>query len=290
MINFYFFLVIAKVEDFRNRDTYPVVLQAFIELVFVGIPLCVSSVAHVYYLKSVSTPQFHDQYKMSILHCVLLFCYSHVNEITTPFTILALALQRFFKVCFPFQANKPEFSKYQLIANVVITGLPLLVVTADAVFIAYGYESAVSRFDFCYAGFFLNEDRRDLIGGIVFFMVPVAVSFCLYFAIGRGLMKMTTMQERNTQLTILFMVTCMLWLVFWLPERILSIYFHQTETLIGASKMFYITLSLKDFFTLFFSIIQPAILLLCYRPVQEPIVNLYKKIREKCGCSSSSSS
>ena len=282
LVNLYFLVIISIKGSFRNVDTYPVALQAFIALVFVGFASTLEAIVHFWFFwKNEPDVRYHED---TILYCVCTFGFSHMNEISTPMIMLALAIQRFFKVCKPFIANRPEFRKYQLLGNAILTILPFLILTIHAVAVIYRYDAGWYLRQLCYAGFFWDTTYRATIGGAIFFYIPVMVCAVLYVFVGKSLMKMTTMEARNRQLTRIFMASCILWFVFWLPERVMHFYYENNKSLLGKSKLFHFFLNRNDFFTHFFSLLQPVVIVLSYRPLQEPFTKFYYKIRGKCGC------
>ena len=282
LVNLYFLVIISIKADFRNVDTYPVALQGFLALVFVSFALTSEAIVRFWYFETIETGE--TNYESHIFSCACTFGYSHMNEISTPIIMLALAIQRFFKVCKPFISNQPEFLKYQLRGNVILTVLPFLVLTIHVVAVVYRYDGSWNMQQLCYAGFFWDTTYRATIGGAIFFYVPVMVCAVLYVFVGKSLMAMTTMEDRNRQLTTIFMTSCVLWFLFWLPERIMYLYYENMSStfLLGKSKLFHFFLNRNDFFTHFFSLLQPIVIVLSYRPLHEPIVNLYNKVLETC--------
>ena len=137
LANSYFIIIIALQDSFRNRDTYPVALKAFLDLVFVGLATCLEGAFYRWYFLQNETSRDHED---TIFYCVCMFGFSHMNEISTPMTLLALAIQRYFKVCKPFIANQPKFSRYQKWSNVVVTIVPLIIVSLHAAVIVYRYD------------------------------------------------------------------------------------------------------------------------------------------------------
>ena len=270
----------------RNREMYPVALQAFVDFFFVGVALCVDSALHFWAIAT-SRPG-NEEWHNSIPHCICLFGFSILNEISTPMTTLALAVHRFYKVIKPFTANAPNFSKYVLWGNIAITIIPLLVMVPNVVAVVKSPSSYLGQT--CYAGMFGNETKRIRIGSVVFFGVPALLCLVLYIIIGRGLLRMRTMQKRNRQLTIIFMVSCLLWFVFWLPERFLHFYMGvegdevDLSFYLDRSKVFFFFYSERELFSMFFSLVQPVFIILSYKPLREPIALFYRNLRGKCDC------
>ena len=119
---------------------------------------------------------------------------------------------------------------------------------------------------------------RRVFNGIVFWFLPVAVCFILYVRVGTKLRSMLTRRGRNKVLTILFLVSCLAWFFFWLPEHLVfttldmeALYLSNPKTSTGFV-VFYL------YFSLLFSASQPLILIVCYRPLWEPVVGLFDKI------------
>ena len=277
LVNLYFLVIISIQASFRNVDTYPVALQAFIALVFVGFTSTLEAIVHFWYFWT-NEPD-GESHENTILYCVCTFGFSHMNEISTPMIMLGLAIQRFFKVCKPFVSNRPEFRTYQLWGNVILTILPCFILTIHVVAVVYVYRYNATGYlrQVCYSGFFWNTTYRATIGGAIFFYIPVMICAVLYVFVGKSLMAMTTMEARNRQLSIIFMTSCVLWFLFWLPERIMKQYYANNESILGKSKLFHFFFNRHNFFTQIFSFLQPVVILISYRPLQEPIINFYKK-------------
>ena len=266
---------------------YPIALQAFVDLFFVGLATCVDSVLHYRSLNN-STMEV-GQWQGTVLHCVCSFGFSIMNEISTPMTMLALAIQRFFIVCKPFVANQPTFSKYILWGNIAITVIPLLLMIPNIITVLYLRHDGRFLEPICYAGMFVLGEYRNLFGSIIFFGVPALVCVVLYIFIGRALLKMRTMEARNRCLTLIFMVSCLLWFLFWLPDRFLNFYWSRNITVndmsdvLARGKFYFFFITRRDVFTRLFSLCQPVVVILSYRSFKEPLVTFYKKVREKCG-------
>ena len=259
------------------------------DLLFVGVACSMEAISQYWFFGSKMYLTQLRAYEDTILYCVWSFGFSLMNEISTPLTMLALAIQRYFKVCRPFVANRRVFSKYQLWGNIIITAIPVLLIIPHAVVVFYRYNPVLNFRQICYAGFFVEPLYRASLGGTLFFYLPVTICGVLYIFVGRSLLNMTTMEARNRQLTIIFMFSCLLWFLFWLPERIMYHYYETIETVYGRSKTFHFFMNKRDFITKLFSLIQPVIIVLSYRPLQEPIANLCKKLNEKCRCSANNS-
>ena len=237
LVNLYFLVIISIKASFRNVDTYPVALQGFIALVFVGFALTSEAIVKFRFLKTVEAGD--ETYENTAFFCVCTFEFSHMDEISTPMIMMALAIQRFFKVCKPFVSNRPNFRKYQLWGNAILTILPLMVLTIHVAAVVYRYDGSEYLRQVCYAGFFWDARYRVTIGGAIFFHIPVMICAVFYVFVGKSLMALTTMEARNRQLTRIFMASCILWFLFWLPERIMHFYYENSKSLLGKSKLFH---------------------------------------------------
>ena len=291
IVNAYFLSIIALNAEFRNRETYPVALQAVMDLMFVGVASIAEAIGEYRY--STTDTGATAYWQSGLFHCICTLSFSHMNEIATPMTMIALSVQRFFHVCYPFIANGRRFSRHVFRGNVIITILPFLLIipsVARVIYLQVFHPNTFFMRNVCYSGIFWSDSLRVLIGGAIFFILPVTFCAVLYFFVGRRLFQMTTMQTRNRQLTILFMVSCLLWVVLWLPEKIMVYYYQNLDNmndLLGKSQAFHFFFNRQDFFTRIFSITQPLILVFCYRPLHQPILSFFKKLREKCGCGGS---
>ena len=176
-------------------------------------------------------------------------------------------------VCRPFLSA--EFPKYFMRLNILVTVLILILILSNGVFTGVGFYLGKN---YCEDGIFMERYNRSLIGGTLFYFLPAVVCIVLYTLVGRVVRNMKQEQERNKQLTVIFFLSCMLWLLLWLPERVFGIYFEHSNPK-EYSDFLIVFCSVHLTSTLLFSLIQPLLMILSYKPLLEPILTARSKIK-----------
>ena len=105
----------ATLEVLRNLDYYPVFLQSITDFISVGIASLISGIININIAykpmdQSELTARDPTEIEATIL-CICQFGYTIVNKYSTPFTMLAIAMQRFYQICYPIDANAPRGKK-----------------------------------------------------------------------------------------------------------------------------------------------------------------------------------
>ena len=189
----------------------------------------------------------------------------------------SVAIFRYIVVCHPVFSKQPVFAKVRKYINIFITLLTMAAIITNAGYVAYHFEPySPLKIGVCGQSFFKTDRQKALVEGVAFFFTPAAVCLVLYSFVGRKLWKTTTMQKRNRQLTALFLCSCVMWVVFWTPEKIFGFLSNDDSRFTSRGKYFYIFLRLRFTIIHFFSMIQPIILVFCYRPPFEPLQKLLR--------------
>ena len=283
----------AALEDMRSLDYYPVFLQSITDFISVGIASLTSGIININVpYKANDFLMFSTRDPTEVqgrIICVCQFGYTIVNKYSTPFTMLAIAMQRFYQICYPFDANTPRGEKIWRIICSVVTVVPITLIAPEFIYVAWrGFPFEDRRKTkglqgtICELGLLEHNPKvRRVFNGLVFWFLPAVVCFILYARVGTTLRSMVTRRGRNRLLTILFLVSCLAWFIFWLPEHLVFATLDVELFLLSNPKagtgfaVFYL------YFSLLFSATQPLVLIVCYRPLWKPILGLIKKL-EKC--------
>ena len=199
--------------------------------------------------------------------------------------MLAVAIERFYMVCKPFDVNSQQFTKMKKTISILITILPVVFLAPEFAFVIfrsipfqYGIWDGLNRSSCEFGLLEINRRIRWIVNSIIFFFIPATACFVLYIKVVIELRKMLTQVERNRELTILFMISCFAWIVCWLLEGVGNIVLPATGADINDKVVFWIFRHFYSNLTLLFSAVQPILLILSYRPLKEPIAALFSRI------------
>ena len=289
--NSYLIACFAKIEDVRSVSNYPLFLQSVLDLVFIGLTCMISGIFKTVFWFGKRTEEANN-FTYSPLEgvslCLCIFEYTLINQCTTPLTMLALTVQRFYQVCRPIDGKSEEFLKRQSMAFVLLTAVASAIFSGELVFIlikvmpeVHGTQFNLSNFDTCEYVIFSTPKIRSIISGIVLFLLPALCCSVLYTKVATDLRKMISQREPNKQLTIPFMVSCILWVVFWLPEKLFNL-LDSPFAYLGILGKFYSVFHLTYLYiTLLFSAIQPLFIILLYRPISEKLREEISNCKER---------
>ena len=194
---------------------------------------------------------------------------------STGIAMIALASQRFILVKRPFTAQQTLTKKYYVIIGSICTVLPsTLIVSA---FLAASFFTT----DCDQTSFFNYGAVRAIAYSIIFYLAPVILCLCLYIPVGIELWKKETQAARNRELTILFLTSCLTWIVLWFPAFLFLLIFQSSETVVdifsGGYFRLFLWLCHQPLFHLF-SAVNPIIFIFCYKHSQSPL----KAICHRC--------
>ena len=220
-----------------------------------------------------------------VVLCFASYGYTLINQRTTPFTMLAIALQRFFHVCRPFDVQTETYKKCQSAGFILMTSLFVVVLSGEWIYIVHEHffwqnspESGSVQWA-CKRGVIKDVTSLYIVYGGLCFILPATICCFLYAKVIIGLKKMAAQRERNRQLTILFIITCFLWIVFWTPEKIHRLYVEPSGEILSMGVIKPLLNQFHNLITLSFSAVQPIILTLSYRPFYETIVANSRKVK-----------
>ena len=278
ILNVYFASAYLILPDFRSAQNYPVFLQALFDLFLSGYCSIIDAVAQHVLTDFKRADLFHRH----IVKCLTNYGFMTARELVTAITILAIACQRYIYVCKPHLPLDERFYKRLVKSNCIITALTLLFILAGGVVIAVRFAST-GKSSSC-VGLYGSNDRWPVIVHDTFsFYIPAPVCTFLYICVGIKLWKTSSRRKRNRQLTVLFMLSCFLWIVFWLPTKVFFTYTQRTmgvEYLASRSIAFFTLVKFSHVFAQLFSTTQPFVIICCYRPLSQPLLKLVLKLRK----------
>ena len=192
----------------------------------------------------------------------------------------SVAIFRYIVVCHPVFSKQPVFAKVRKFINILITIFTLVAIITNASYVAYHFEPYDPlKTGICGQTFFKSDRQKSLVEGIAFFLIPAAACLILYTFVGRNLWKTSAMQKRNRQLTVLFLCSCLIWVLFWTPEKLFGFLIQNESDFMRRGKLFFVFLRLRFSVVHLFSMIQPIVLVSCYRPLFEPLQKLFRMNR-----------
>ena len=200
-----------------------------------------------------------------------------VSHLYTPWTTLTIAVIRYITVCHPVFSTTETFAKLQLYANIFISLLSFTLIMSHAAYLGYTFVPFNPyQFTKCEMLFYNSNTTRVLSQGLLFFIVPATICVALYTLVGKTLWRKTAMQKRKRQLTILFLCSCAVWIVFWTPEVVYWFTVKMTP-LATKEKIVLLFERMSVHITRLSCIAQPVILIFCYRPLFEPLQKLFRR-------------
>ena len=120
---------------------------------------------------------------------------------------------------------------------------------------------------------------------IILFFIPAAITSTLYIFVGIKLAKSKTKRVRNRDLTIAFLLSCLLWIFFWLPNEVMKVL--DSFSAVARVNEFTMGRAIQKLFAKFsgalfeFSpLINPLVFLFVTRGFQQPIKNLFGALKK----------
>ena len=226
--NAYFIICYCVIEDLKASQNYPVLLQAFFDLWLGYFSLLHGSIKSIM-ISRAHEPGYHLLDTHTVM-CVSHFGSNHISKWTTPLTLTTVALTRYITVCHPVFSKTQKFLKLQKYANITITALSWGLIFCNTCYVGFHFEPYKTLdFEICEMSYYQSERQKALVEGSVLFLVPATACLVLYTFVGVRLWKMTSMQRRNRQLTVLFLSSCVVWIVFWLPPVVFKLTISDTD-------------------------------------------------------------
>ena len=226
------------IEDLKASQNYPVLLQAFFDLCLGYFSLLHGSIKGIM-ISRAHKPGYHllDAHTVT---CVSHFGSNHISKWTTPLTMTTIAVTRYIIVCHPIFSKTLNFHKLQKYANIIITAASWGLILCNACYVGFHFEPyRTLDFEICEMSFYADERQKALIEGTVLFLVPVTACLVLYTFVGVRLWKMTSMQSRNRQLSVLFLCSCVVWIIFWAPPVVFKLSISHSETPLTTRNIFF---------------------------------------------------
>ena len=140
---------------------------------------------------------------------------------STAFSMILLAYQRYVLVTKPFDAKLILTKKYYKVTGILsfVTTIALSLISATVTIVRRHIDKTEISV-YCSAAFFGNHRIRAIIEELVLFVIPAIVCICFYIPTGLKMWKLQTQTKRNRQLTILFSVSCALWIALGIPKAL----------------------------------------------------------------------
>ena len=231
-LNFYIVVAIFIENELRCINMYPIGLQASCDILtglafahesFLRILIHTESFSYAYtgslaeWFRSNSF--FHPDY-YSNFSVGLRFCRDKLNYYSTGYCIALIAIERYVIVCKPFKVNEILTTRNKYLSvfflNLLLVASSTREILCRNVFSAF-FNRTIREY-MCFED--VNESIWE---AFLFFLAPSIITCVLYASVGFKLAKVSSNQSRNRDLTIAFLISCLLWIVLWLP-RIIKVF------------------------------------------------------------------
>ena len=205
-------------------------------------------------------------------------CFIHTLMVNGPmystgFAMIAMASQRFILVKRPFIAQQILSMRFYVVIGAICTVLPSALITLAFV-VPRSFRSDCREMSF-----YNNRTVRAIADPIIFYLTPVIICLRLYISVGVELWKEETQVTRNRELTILFLASCITWIVLWFPTFLFLLFFQSVkwfEYFNGGLFWLFLMNCHTPLFHLF-SAVNPIIFILCYKYSQSPLKAIFAR-------------
>ena len=205
-------------------------------------------------------------------------CFIHTLAMNGPmystgFAMIAMATQRFILVKYPFTAQQILSKRFYIVIGAICTVLPSALITLAFV-VPRSFRSDCREMSF-----YNNRTVRAIADPIIFYLAPVIICLRLYISVGVDLWKKETQVTRNRELTILFLASCITWIVLWFPTFLFLLFFQSVEWFEYYNGGIFWLFLMNCHTPLFhlFSAVNPIIFILCYKYSQSPLKAIFAR-------------
>ena len=208
-------------------------------------------------------------------------------EYSTGVCMLALAVQRFILVRMPFKAKAILTTKFYKIVTIVLLTFAGVMTVGTVVF------SMLKKIldNECTPYYYSSTRVQGIVESTIFLFIPAFICVVLYSQVGVALWHSVSMQARNRQLTILFIISCVTWILLWVPSKVFYILYDSWEfdlksyeILTKRSHGYFIIQGFYHCVYLAFSALNPIIFILCCTPTQQPLKSFAQRLRGVFRC------
>ena len=138
--------------------------------------------------------------------------------------MLATAVQRFILVALPFRAKWILTERYYKTVCFSIAALSVTLTAAAVARTLFENQLNSEIVECSGISFYGNRTVRGVTDGIVFILLPALACVGLYTYVAVALWKQKSNVKRNRQLSILFMASCLVWIVLCLPLKMIDFF------------------------------------------------------------------
>ena len=204
--------------------------------------------------------------------------------------MVSMAFQRFILVKMPFKAQAILTEAYYKTVCFAMIVIPMTLIFAAIGRTLIENQLYGDVFDCDGRSFYGDRRVRGIADGIIFVLVPALICTVMYLSVAIELWKRQANRKRNRQLSILFMLSCLAWIVLCLPLKIIDIYqgglhikFNEATLpkFFQLSRANFLAPILIQVLYPLFSTINPLIFIACCVPTQQPMKIVIQKIFKK---------
>ena len=198
-----------------------------------------------------------------------------------------LAVERFVSVCFPSRAKELLTLRKRYFLAIAITSILAIYCVFDQLCTGEMFATSIVL-DSAHKQYCPPRKHKKLTEGLIFFIIPSVITSVLYCFVGLRLRKRSANKDRNRDLTVAFILNCVLWIFLWLPiqvERTIEEYTRKHNPVmwrggVTASTEVSLKMSLLSG-TLFMisALVNPLVLIFVIRAFQNPARRIMKKLR-----------
>ena len=298
-LNSYILVAICVESELRCLSMYPIGLQVFCDI-WTGFAFARDSLRRIVIGKHINSIYEYTLFGLNaylptpiqqINTTLLLFCRDKLNFYSTGLCIALIAIERYVLICWPFHAKQVLTKKNKVMGSV---GLTITIIAASLrYFVCWTRPSEETFRSFLlslYPYLCLSGKREALLDIIIFFVIPALSTIFMYLCVGLKLRKAISNQERNRDLTIAFFLSCVSWVVLWLPKMIsetLQIFRVQSMVslfngeLSNVNMVVEVLMFVDSPLFLLNPFINPIIFIFVCRDFQKPMKKLWGKLRNK---------
>ena len=215
----------------------------------------------------------------------LRFCRDKLNYYSTGYCIALIAIERYVIVCKPFKVNEILTTRNKYLSIIFLNVLLIASSTREILcrnYLFMFFDETIWDY-LCF-----GDVNESICEAFLFFLAPATVTCVLYASVGFKLAKVSSNQSRNRDLTIAFLISCLLWIVLWLP-RIIKVFLQallppQTmSTDVSLTKLGTISAGFEFVDSALYLLnpfINPIIFIFVSRGFQKPLRALWLKLHE----------
>lgn len=303
LINVYFLIIVLSDEELRTLKYYHATLMSFCDLLIglstLYVKCCdlVTAIEWTFDVRGYSLGNVLKGPAAQFIREHVFWDYLHfyhlsmaisqsLNQYSTGICILGMAVERYIFVTWPREVEK-LLSKRNRVIHCVFTTCFIILCFLPGMpcHLRMLYYPKMPP-EYCIKYYILSKLKPFEMG--IFYFLPAVVAVVLYVFVIQRLLKMQSHVERNKNLTICFLVTCIFWIILWLPESIGAFANMYGVTLQNVNSFFlFLCILAGSDLRILYSAVNPIIFMFICKPFSKPLRSIAEKIGSLFGKRSS---